>query len=404
MPGVAPRRDEPTLPGVGPGGPTLLEVGPGVVGRLGGSDRPVTPMERSALQGIDDPVVLLDGRPVGTAELWRTLIGSVPGLGAGPLVVVHPSWWPPRRVDRIVGCAAAAAGPAGRPVAAMTRAEVIRRSAAGEGAVVVEVGSDAVAVSAGGGLRLLGCADVGAVVDAVGHLVAGDAAVVVEAACGVPGAGRVATEITEALRHAGLRARRADLGSVAAHTAPRRRGRRRWPAAAALAAGLIGALAVAAAVRQPGPAPSAGPPEEGAGPGWTSLVEGRIAVEIPTDWSVRRVTSGPGSRRVEVSSPADPDAVLHVTGSYAPGTTLADAAEVLGRAVAAQPAGVFTEFRAADRVGGRPAVTYRESRPGRTVEWVVVLDGATRISVGCQRTAPEVCVAAVTSARELTPR
>lgn len=136
------------------------------------------------------------------------------------------------------------------------------------------------------------------------------------------------------------------------------------------------------------------------------VVEGRYAVALPSRWTVTRVTGGPGSRRLQATSPDDPDVAVHVTGSYAPETTLAEAARILARAINGQPAGVFVDFRADGRVADRPAITYREVRPGRVVDWAVVLDGSTRISVGCQnppgrqaavRTA---CAAAVASARE----
>ena len=136
-------------------------------------------------------------------------------------------------------------------------------------------------------------------------------------------------------------------------------------------------------------------------------MEGRIAVAIPPDWSVERITSGPGSRRVEVTSPVDPDIVVHITSSYAPETTLADAAEVLGKAVTEQDPGVFVAFRPTAEVAGRPAITYREIRAGRVIDWSVVLAGATRISIGCQ-SAPGAehavrgpCEQAVRTAREL---
>ena len=138
-----------------------------------------------------------------------------------------------------------------------------------------------------------------------------------------------------------------------------------------------------------------------------SLVEGRIAVEIPPDWLVERITSGPGSRRVEVTSPIDPDLVVHITSSYAPETTLAEVAEVLGKAVTDEDPGVFVGFRSAAEVAGRPAITYREIRAGRVIDWSVVLAGATRISIGCQ-SAPGgeaavrgPCTQAVRTAREL---
>ena len=54
---------------------------------------------------------------------------------------------------------------------------------------------------------------------------------------------------------------------------------------------------------------------------------------------------------------------------------------------------------------GRPAIAYRETRPGTVVRWSVLIDGSTRIAVGCQ-SAPDrevavraACDQAVRSAR-----
>ena len=161
--------------------------------------------------------------------------------------------------------------------------------------------------------------------------------------------------------------------------APRRRRRRGVRAALTVAAVLLALGGIVAVTwRSPGPRSPAARHET------TNLVEGRIVVRIPSRWLVQRVTAGPGSRRVQVSAPADPDIAVHITQSYAPETTLAQAAEVLGRAVAGQPAGVFVDFNPAGDAGGRPAVTYREIRAGRMIRWSVLLAGSTRISIGCQ--------------------
>lgn len=115
-----------------------------------------------------------------------------------------------------------------------------------------------------------------------------------------------------------------------------------------------------------------------------NVVEGRIAVQIPAEWTVTRVTGGPGSRRLQATSPADPELALHVTQSYAPETTPARVAADLRRRINAQPAGVFVDLQVEARVGGHPAVTYREVRPGRVINWSVVLVGSTLIGIGCQ--------------------
>jgi type VII secretion-associated protein (TIGR03931 family) len=136
-------------------------------------------------------------------------------------------------------------------------------------------------------------------------------------------------------------------------------------------------------------------------------VEGRVEVRVPPHWIIERIIGGPGSRRVQVSSPAQADVALHITQSYAPESTLAQAAEILRRAIAGESAGVFVDFRATDAVVGRPAVTYREVRPGRVIRWTVLPAGATRISIGCQSpptaqgAVQAACDEAVRSAREL---
>lgn len=186
------------------------------------------------------------------------------------------------------------------------------------------------------------------------------------------------------------------------NTDPRRRGRRRWPLpiAAAVVAMVTVTVAVTVSVwSRPGPEPPVPEP--------AVLVEGRVAVRVPPPWTVERITAGPGSRRVQVSSPTQADVALHITQSYAPESTPAEAAEVLRRAIADQPAGVFVDFRATDVVAGRPAVTYRELRPGRVIRWTVLPAGATRISIGCQSppaawgAVQAACEEAVRSAREL---
>ncbi len=39
----------------------------------------------------------------------------------------------------------------------------------------------------------------------------------------------------------------------------------------------------------------------------TFLVEGAVALTIPADWTTARVLAGPGSARVQVTSPIDPE-------------------------------------------------------------------------------------------------
>lgn len=179
------------------------------------------------------------------------------------------------------------------------------------------------------------------------------------------------------------------------HREPRRRRRSRLLPVAAVA---VIALIAAVGWNRPG--------LQAAAPGPAVLVEGRVEVGVPPDWIIERIISGPGSRRVQVSSPARADVALHITQSYAPESTLGETAEILRRAIAGQAAGVFVDFRATDAVAGRPAVTYREVRPGRIIRWAVLPAGATRISIGCQSpptaqgAVQAACDEAVRSARE----
>jgi type VII secretion-associated protein (TIGR03931 family) len=150
----------------------------------------------------------------------------------------------------------------------------------------------------------------------------------------------------------------------------------------ATAAVLIGA---AAAGLRPAPARQAATPPRAEVTAVPRVVEeGRIEAQVPGDWTLARVTGGPGSRRLQVTSPADSAVAVHITQSYAPEGTLTEAAQLIGQAITGQPAGVFVDLRADARFAGRPAVSYREIRPGRSVNWWIVVAGATRISVGCQ--------------------
>lgn len=151
----------------------------------------------------------------------------------------------------------------------------------------------------------------------------------------------------------------------------------------------------------PGEDPDPGPPGE-----TRTVLEGRVAAQFPASWSIHRVTSGPGSRRLQADSPVDPGFAVHLTQSYAPESTIAQAAATLGAVIAAQPAGIFADFDAEARVGQRPALTYREIRPGRELEWTVVVVGSTRIGVGCQSPPGRmaqvrpICLSTVASAQE----
>jgi type VII secretion-associated protein (TIGR03931 family) len=117
----------------------------------------------------------------------------------------------------------------------------------------------------------------------------------------------------------------------------------------------------------------------------TLLVEGRVGVKVPVQWAVQRITTGPGSARVQVVSPSDADIVVHITQSSVPShQTMAMVAETLRTALAEQPRGVFVDFNPADRRADKPAVTYRENRADHEVAWTVLIDDGVRIAIGCQ--------------------
>ena len=383
---------------------TVVEVGPASVRVLGGpsAGEPDEAMVSAVLDGIDDAVALFDERPVVVAELMRAVMSSILVASPGPVVIVHPSWWSRARIDLVVQSSGAA-----RKVVALSRSEVVR--AAGHAGTLIEIAGEFVAV-AGPGLRVFGRGNIESIAAAAAEVGrSGD--VLLDAPAAIPGSAQTAEQLRVALAARGRSARDVDVAALA-DAAPSRR-RVGGPVAALLAASLVLAAPVLPDGRElvlpdgrervATPRPEVGAPD----PAAVSLVEGRIVVAVPLHWNVERVRSGSGSRRVQVGSPVDPDIALHITASYAPDSTLAQAAEVLGDAVADQTPGVFVGFRPAVEVAGRPAVTYREVRVGRVVDWSVVLSGSTRIGIGCQ-SAPDrtevvraVCEQAIRTAREL---
>ncbi len=270
--------------------PAVLEVTDVTVRMLSGGSgrRPPRALIEAALDWIDDPVGLFDERPVGVADMWRSLVVALIGPVCGSVVVVHPPGWGRPRIERVVA-------------AANTIAD---------------------------------------------HIEAVDADRWDRAGAATPESD--------------------DRGQ------PRRRGGRCRAYLFSVAVALMIGGAVWA---------WAGKAEDSAG--WT-VTEGRMAVRVPAHWHLQRVTAGPGSRRLQVNSPDDPAIAVHLTSSYAPEATLVDAAEAVARAIAGEPPGVFADLRARATVAGREAVTYREYRPGRVVDWIVVQAGSTRISIGCQ--------------------
>lgn len=373
----------------------VIEVGPAQVRRLCCGTAESGDAGVAALEWVDDPVALLDDSPIPTPRLWRSVLENLACEASyGSMLLIHPSWWPPARIERVTAAA-------GRDDATVRpRAELL----AGDATVVVEIAAALVAVIGGEVIAEPRLGPPAQVADAVAPHVPRGVTVVIDAPTGVPGAAELARLITERLRAAGIRAKPARL--TVPQAAARRRNRPAFPRRGALQRAVAAALGLLVAGvlgthRSPAPAPA----------NTAVLVEGRVTLQVPADWLVRRVTDGPGSARVEVVSPTDPQLMLHLTQARVPEPTLAAVAETLDRAVreanaqADTRAPVFVDFNPAGTAAGRPAITYAERRLGHRIDWTVLVDGAVRIGIGCQRrdddpaSFREACAQAVSSAR-----
>lgn len=392
---------------------------------------------RSAVAALDDDMALLPGRVVPSRALWAALFESLLTDRNAPvrldsLVLIHPTTWGPARRTLLSSAARMMAATLTVRSRAFALAERgVRADLSGRSLVVVEVSPKEVAVALVGpgsdgepaatvrhledrSWETRSAADVArAVGRAVERVVRderpGVAAILVDSAdkdmgeaivdaidrIGLtPGVSQVAVD--SVFREMGQVARTSaflDQGVVEpvatrpasawtpgapARSAPRLP--RWWPAAAiGLAAAIVvtGVVLTVAATRSRQPVPAIAT---------SLLVEGRVQLMVPAEWAVRRIPAGgAGSARVEVISPADPEAVVHVTQvRVKPAETLAATAETLRVAMEKEPQGAFTDFRADDRKMDRPAVTYTEVREGHDIAWTVLLDGDMRIGVGCQ--------------------
>lgn len=382
----------------------VIETGPGTIRRICCTADVFADAEvvAAALGAIDDRVALLGGRPVSVDALWQAALRSslCPQAGGTPLLV-HPTWWSSSRV----GVVSAAARTLTDDVMVRPRSWLLARACRAGPAVVVEIAE---------GLVVVGGAEAAAVPRAAGRrrvaeevataLAATTGTVVVDAPGNVTGAAALARTLDDAVRRGGrtvvhvddagvarLARRAAPPPADAAPTAvPRPRSEGVRPRSRLRTGVTVAAivLAVAAPAVAPGGRHAATPARTADSTflvdGSTFLVEGRVAVTVPAGWPTRRVVTGPGSARVQVTSPSDPEVALHITQSPVPGEALSGAAERLKRALAAEPAAVFVDFDPAGTSAGRPAVTYREVRAHHHVRWTVLVDGAVRISVGCQ--------------------
>jgi type VII secretion-associated protein (TIGR03931 family) len=396
----------------------VIEAGPGTVRRLCCDTETSADEELvgAALDAIDDRVALVGGRPVTVDSLWRAALRA-PGCATGNgVVVVHPSWWPPSRVVTVTSAAATLA----HEVLARPRSWLLMRASTAppEATAVVEItermvvttGRESIALPRRGAPHMLA--------EKVGHAIAdiAGASVLIDAPSGVPGAAELASSIAGVLRGGGwtpvtvdgtrlAELARSAFGEPSVPTPPIRSRAPRLRVLGACGALVLTASPVAVSSVLPvGRRDVAAANRVETAP-TTYLTEGRVALTVPAKWSAQRVLAGPGSARVQVTSPSDPEVALHLTQSPVAGETLGGTAERLKRAIDAEAAGAFVDFNPSGSTAGRPAVTYREVRAGHHVRWSVFVDGPVRISIGCQSrpghedAVREVCEQAVRSAR-----
>lgn len=376
----------------------IVEAGPIAIRHLccrtrGDAD---TEIARAALDGIDDPVALVGDRPVSVESLWRTALQSLGCARREGVIVVHPSWWSPARLELV----SAAAHTLADDIVMRPRSWVLARKPPADSpaaTVIVEI-SEHMVVIAGPVVRAQPRrGEPQRVADAVARLIAGMTAnhvgtLVIDAPDAVGGAGVLASMIADRSRQSSdmtvfrvddaefrrlAEAAVADQAPSATSSGPAPGGHRRHRRVMLVVVLVIAAaLGFAAVGRRETSAPAA--------MATTFLVEGQVAVEVPAAWTTQRILAGPGSARVQITSPSDPNVALHITQSPAVAETLPDAAEVLKRAIDAEPPGVFVDFNPSGSTAGRAAVTYREVRVGHDIRWTVLLDRAVRISIGCQ--------------------
>lgn len=353
----------------------IVEVGPVTIRGPG----PVSERAVIAVAGIDDEITLVEDEPVAVSDLCAEVL-DVAAAGARNLTLVCPTWWTADRCDRV----RLAAAVTGAEVVVMQRVQAVSAVLAGAWAVV-EIADELVVVSGADSRRVTVARhledglDPDMVVRAVIAL-GGRAEVAVDAPAEVAGGVALGNAVLAGLLGRGIKASLVDSRAwraalvvpdppAVADPADRRRPRGRIVLGAAMIlATALGGIGFA----QGGPGDTAS---------MTVLVEGRVGMQIPAGWSVRRVTDGPGSARVQVVSPVDPQVMIHLTQSGVGDGAVAD---TLQRALEEQPPGIFVDFDSSAVIAGRPVVSYREIREGREIRWTVWVDGPVRIAIGCQ--------------------
>jgi type VII secretion-associated protein (TIGR03931 family) len=380
----------------------VVEVGPATVR---GPNHADAEWVSAGIDSIDDELTLIGECPVAVTDVWQAVMQDVVGSCAETVVLVCSTWWASSRVDRVRDAACTVA----KDCVVLQRAQMLRGGLPDRLTTVVEIAPEFVVVSPpGGDMQVVARGDTEAIVASIPMSLA----VLLDGPEGVEGAYPLVAVIADRLRANGVAVTIADRDWVRrgadalpsredGHGAPTRpvnyRGRR---ATAVVAGTLLSAAALCGgfAARQDVPRSAANMP-------MTLLVEGRVGAMVPAQWVVQRVTSGPGSARLQVVSPTDTDIAVNVTqSSLPPHQSHEQVAESLRSALRHEPDGVFVDFNPSDHRAGRPVVTYREVRADRHITWVVLVDESLRIAIGCQ-SAPgqeeavrEVCDQAIQSA------
>ncbi len=371
----------------------VVEVGPAMIRGPNPTDAEHVSV---ALDAIDDELVLVGEYAVSVPELWAEMMRVAVG-GADTVVLVCPTWWPSARIDRV------------RQATAASDVEVVGRTALFQQrarATVVEIAEELVVVTRPGA-RAVVIANAGddvarKVVAAVGS--AGPVLVDAPDVAGEP----LADMILNRLRDNRIEVDLVDEGAIGEAppasdhmvvTSDANRPRR-----TALLVGVIASTVVvcgAFGVRGGG--------DRSPNDASTLLMEGRVQVTVPAAWPVEHITTGPGSARVQITSPSDAGVALHLTQSVGPpDATLTQTAASLRDALSDEPGDVFVDFKPIDSPAGRTAVTYRELRADHHVAWTVLVDDGVRIAIGCQSapghedTVRDVCDEAIRSAHAVT--
>lgn len=357
----------------------VIEVGPGTIRGVNDA-RPE--WVSAALDSIDDEITLLGDRPVPVRDVWNDVMSAVAGGEIGTAVLVCPGWWSSARIDTVQQAARTVA----TDVVLLERITLLRGGVSAE-TTIVEIASDIAVVTVFGNIVTVlprqgePVADAEAVVAAVGA----PAGVLVDAPESVFGAGALASLVADRMRGIGVSVRIADgwirRGAVTqrSHVQPQPAERNRKAPAV-----LFGVLATVVLCGGVAVVHDGSPDRVGEMP-MALLTEGRIGLMVPATWTAQRITSGPGSARVQLVSTTDDGVALHITQSVlTQSSSLAKTADSLRAALAESADGVFVEFNPSDRRADRDAVTYREIRPERNIAWTVLVEGTTRIAVGCQ--------------------